>query len=97
MSGKIVTLVFTNADAIPTNTKIVCSKKNMHNIMHWYGAYFDGDHYTVSCDGIDVPMKVNGVPLEPPELCPYCAGTGVVFYRGEPSICLACSGDTVDK
>ena len=96
MSDKIVTLMFTNADVIPKTTKIVCSQSSVHGIMCWYGSHFKGHHYTVFCDGQNIPMNQYGEPLKALPICLYCAGTGMVLLDdGEPGICLACHGDTV--
>lgn len=58
----IAKLVFTNADAKPRGTVIECSYASIGPIMAWYGAYFAGDRYTVTLDGRNVPMDMNGEP-----------------------------------
>jgi len=96
MPKKIVTLVFTNADVTPHNTTIICSQSNVYGIACWYGAYFKGNRYTVSCDGRDIPLNQYGEPLRPLETCSRCSGSGMTLRdNGDPGICPECHGDTV--
>jgi len=48
------------------------------------------------CDGKVGPMKVNGGPLESPETCSRCSGSGMILRdNGDSGICPECHGDTV--
>ena len=59
----MVRLVFSNADkSTPRNTVIETRMSDVANIMAWYGAYYAGDRYTVTVDGRNVPMDINGEP-----------------------------------
>lgn len=60
------TLVFMNAEATPKNVKVVLDTNSIHNVMSWYGSHHVGDRYTVACDGRNVPMDIDGWPLELP-------------------------------
>jgi len=53
-------LVFMNADAKPKNKTVECSAKSVPDIMAWYGAFCAGDRYTVTFNGRNVPMDING-------------------------------------
>lgn len=57
-------LVFSNADASsPRNISITTDLASVSHIMAWYGAYYAGDRYTVTLDGRNVRMDINGEPL----------------------------------
>ena len=56
------TLVFSNALGTPKNVKIECSLGSVKDIMQWYGGFFAGDLYSVTLDGRDVAMDINGLP-----------------------------------
>ena len=60
---QIVTLVFSNADATPKNVAINLDRGSVPLVMAWYGAYHHGDRYTVTVDGRNVPMDLNGEPI----------------------------------
>ena len=60
------TLVFMNAEAKPKNVKVVLDTNSIEDVMSWYSCYYAGDRYTVACDGRNVPMDLNGSPLELP-------------------------------
>ena len=55
-------LVFSNADATPKNVTIYTTRESIGNIMIWYGSHHEGDRYTVSFDGRNVPMDNWGWP-----------------------------------
>ncbi len=57
-------LVFSNADAKPHNVALDVSRESVPHIMAWYGSYSAGDRYTVTYDGRNVPMDLNGEPLK---------------------------------
>lgn len=63
LAADTATLVFINADATPKNVRIICDRDSVPQIMAWYGAYFDGDRYTVALDGRNVRMDQNGEPI----------------------------------
>lgn len=56
----IVKLVFNNADATPKTTSVTLHADDVPNVMAWYGAFYAGDRYTVTRDGRNVPMDING-------------------------------------
>lgn len=56
-------LVFSNADAKPHNVALDVSLSSIKHVMAWYGAYFSGDRYTVTMNGHNLPMDLNGEPL----------------------------------
>ena len=60
----ICTLVFSNADAIPKNERLVVRRDAVPSIMAWYGAYHAGDRYSVTVDGRNMPMDMNGEAIE---------------------------------
>lgn len=64
MNEPIVMLVFNNADATPRSTVIRVSADSVPHVMAWYGAYFAGDRYTVTLDGRNVRMDMNGGPAK---------------------------------
>ena len=53
-------LVFMNADANLHNVSIDVHRDSVPHVMNWYGAYYAGDRYTVSFNGRNVPMGING-------------------------------------
>jgi len=53
-------LVFSNADSSPKNVYVVCDERSVPHIMAWYGAYFAGDRYTVTYNGHNIRMDLNG-------------------------------------
>ncbi len=55
-------LVFSNADAVPKNVTIYTIRESIEDIMIWYGSHHEGDRYTVSFDGRNVPMDNWGWP-----------------------------------
>jgi len=59
----MVTLVFNNADATPKTEVIRCDDPSVAKIMAWYGAFHAGDRYTVTADGRNVRMDMNGEPV----------------------------------
>jgi hypothetical protein len=59
----ICTLVFSNADDTPKNQRMVVHSDAVPLIMLWYAAFHDGDRYTVTVDGRNVPMDQNGEPV----------------------------------
>jgi hypothetical protein len=56
-------LVFSNADAAPKTLAIDIDRASIPAVMAWYGAFHAGDRYTVSVDGRNVPMGINGEPI----------------------------------
>jgi hypothetical protein len=56
----MVRLVFSNADAKPHNVALDLSLESVPPVMAWYGAYHAGDRYTVTLDGRNVPLGING-------------------------------------
>ncbi len=64
MVDNVFALVFSNADATPKNTRVMCDAASVQHIMSWYGAFFAGDRYTVAFNGRNVRMDINGSPIE---------------------------------
>lgn len=64
MTFKMVTLVFNNAEATPKSVVVKVSEDSVYDVMCWYGAYFAGDRYTVTKDGRNVRMDINGEPKQ---------------------------------
>lgn len=62
MSDNVKALVFSNADATPKNVTIYTTNECIENIMIWYGSHHEGDRYTVSFDGRNIPMDSWGWP-----------------------------------
>ena len=62
MTDPICTLVFSNADATPKNRKLLVNLDAVPSIMAWYAEYHEGDRYTVTVDGRNMPMDQNGEP-----------------------------------
>lgn len=58
--ARAVRLVFSNADATPKNVALDVALDAVPHIMDWYGAFFAGDRYTVTVDGRNVAMDING-------------------------------------
>jgi hypothetical protein len=59
----MIRLVFSNAESFPKNICLEVSKEAVPNIMQWYGAFHAGDRYTVTLDGRNVSMDMNGEML----------------------------------
>lgn len=57
-------LKFVNSDATPKTTAIRCDKASVAAIMAWYGAYYAGDRYSVTYNGVKIKKDQNGVPVE---------------------------------
>ena len=57
------TLVFNNAETRPRSVVLHVAAEAVPPIMAWYGAYHAGDRYTVTLDGRNIPMDMNGEPL----------------------------------
>lgn len=53
-------LVFTNPEVGQNQVLEVAGLHEVAAIMAWYGAYFAGDDYTVTVDGVPVAMDKNG-------------------------------------
>ena len=56
----MVELKFVNSDATPKTSVITCNGESIAPIMAWYGAYYAGDRYTVSADGVKLRKDQNG-------------------------------------
>lgn len=61
-------LVFNNADAKPKTAIVECAPASVRQVMAWYGAYSAGDRYTVTYDGRNIPMDINGECLPNAEI-----------------------------
>ena len=61
--SKIAKLVFHNRESVPLNIAVETTHDSVPSIMAWYGAYYAGDPYTVSYDGRNVPIDLNGEPI----------------------------------
>lgn len=59
----MITLTFTNKDAVPQKITLRVSEGSIPYIMAWYGAYYAGDDYTVAKNGRVIPMDQNGEPI----------------------------------
>jgi hypothetical protein len=60
--SEICTLVFSNADATPKTAVVVVARESVHLVMEWYGSHHAGDRYTVTLNGRNAPMGINGEP-----------------------------------
>lgn len=56
----LVTLVFNNADATPKSEVVHVHPDSVAQVMRWYGAFSAGDRYTVTQDGRNIRMDLNG-------------------------------------
>jgi hypothetical protein len=56
----LVSLTFTNSDARPKVSEVLCDRNSIPQIMAWYGAYFAGDRYSVAADGVKLAKDRNG-------------------------------------
>lgn len=56
-------LIFHNPNFKPLNIVIETDHESMPLIMEWYGAFFSGDKYMVTFEGRNIPMDINGCPL----------------------------------
>ncbi len=55
-----VTLIFTNKDAHDRVITMLVNAKAVANIVMWYGAFYAGDDYTVTIDGVLQKLDHNG-------------------------------------
>lgn len=60
----MIELVFTNSDAVPKVTQLFVSRASIRPIMAWYGAYYSGDRYFVTADGVRLNKDKNGELVE---------------------------------
>ena len=56
-------LTFTNSDARPKVVTVKVRKRDVPNIMRWYGSHHAGDRYRVTLDGVTVTKDQNGEPI----------------------------------
>jgi hypothetical protein len=56
----MVRLVFSNADATPKTEVVDVHRDSVALVMRWYGSHHAGDRYTVTVDGRNVRMDLNG-------------------------------------
>lgn len=56
----MVELKFTNSDATSKVAAVHTRKKDVPEIMRWYGAFYAGDRYSVHLDGEKVEKDQNG-------------------------------------
>jgi hypothetical protein len=59
---KTVRLVFNNADATPKSNVLDIHFSGVKNVCQWYAAFCAGDRFTVTLNGLDLPLDLNGVP-----------------------------------
>jgi hypothetical protein len=52
-------LVFNNVDATPKSNVLDIHIDGVENVCHWYAAFFDGDLYTVTMNGRNLPLQSN--------------------------------------
>jgi hypothetical protein len=60
---KTVRLVFNNADATPKSNVLDIHIDYVQDVCQWYAAFFDGDRFTVTMNGRNLPLDLNGVPV----------------------------------
>ncbi len=65
LKGDICELKFINSDATPQEQVLRVDTASIAVCMAWYGAYYSGDRYTVSVDGVKVEKDQNGELFEP--------------------------------
>jgi len=65
MYGEFVKLQFVNSDARPKVSEIWCHAQSVAPIMAWYGAYYVGDRYYVTANGMKLDKDQNGELKEP--------------------------------
>jgi hypothetical protein len=53
-------LVFINADALPPMALVRADTESVEQILAWYGAYYAGDNYVASLDGVELALDHNG-------------------------------------
>ena len=53
-------LEFSNLDARPKVTVLFIREDGIADVMRWYGAFFDGDRYSVRIDGVKVKKDMDG-------------------------------------
>lgn len=58
-------LIFHNPLSSPLNILVKTDAEGAPLIMEWYGSHYAGDNYTVSFNGRNVPMDINGCPIKP--------------------------------
>lgn len=51
---------FINSDATPKIASVIASRDSIPLIMQWYGAFYAGDRYRVTIDGVKVDKDHNG-------------------------------------
>ena len=61
--AKLTALSFVNQDATPKAVTVLCDEASVADIMAWYGAFYAGDRYSVTADGVKVAKDQNGCPL----------------------------------
>jgi hypothetical protein len=57
---EIVTMVFNNPDSHTPVHTLKVDRNSTHDIARWYGAYHGGDEYTLTIDGEEIPLDING-------------------------------------
>jgi len=56
-------LVFNNAEANPKSSVLDVHIDGVHDVCQWYAAFFAGDLFTVTMNGRNLPLDLNGVPV----------------------------------
>ena len=55
-----VTIVINNPDAVDAHLTMLVDAASVANIIMWYGAFYAGDDYTVSLNGVAQKLDHNG-------------------------------------
>lgn len=53
-------LVFNNDDAAKKVIKLECERADLQSVVQWYDAFYFGDNYTVSYDGVTLNLDMHG-------------------------------------
>ena len=56
-------LVFNNKDATPKSDVLDIHIDGVENVCQWYAAFYAGDIFTVTMNGRNLPLDLNGVPV----------------------------------
>ena len=59
---RIVRLVFNNADSRPYSSVVDVGIESVAAVCEWYASHHAGDRFTLTMDGRNVPLDINGEP-----------------------------------
>ena len=63
MSKATERLVFNNADAKPKSHALDIHIDGVKDVCQWYAAFFAGDLFTITLNGRNLPLDLNGEPV----------------------------------